>query len=487
MTPGTQTEPLYLALDQGGHASRALVIDGRGQTIADAYVPIATQRGADFHVEHDALELAESLASCCLKISALLGTDTARIVSAGLATQRSSIVCWQKHSGLPLTPVLSWQDRRAFDFIDQRLAYAEQVADITGLVMSPHYGASKLNWCLEYDEDVQAARRNHDLVIGPLASFLVRHLVNSTDNVCDPANASRTLLWDRRTCDWSDLLCRIFAVDRNLLPLSVPSTFNAGAIEIGAHSAPLQLITGDQSAAIYAFGQPRPHTAYINLGTGAFLQWPVGRTAVDVPGLLNSVVFQDAGGPEYVLEGTVNGAGSALEWHGKRLRQNARALVQEGLTELSDNMPPLFLNGISGLGSPYWQSDFQSGFLGTATPGLCAVAILESIAFLLQVNLEKIISSGRKLERIVLTGGLSRVDYLCQVIADLNRTTVVRADIREATAKGTGYLLSRSVSWPTLDDGEFFTATTNSELNLRHMRWTAAMDEALKGSSPTGV
>ena len=52
--------PLYLCLDQGGHASRALVFDGRGQLHAQAFRDIATMRRG-VEVEHDPEELLRSL------------------------------------------------------------------------------------------------------------------------------------------------------------------------------------------------------------------------------------------------------------------------------------------------------------------------------------------------------------------------------------------------------------------------------------------
>ena len=180
-------ENLYLALDQGGHASRAIVMDNRGNTVADEFVEIQTMRAREFHVEHSARELSDSLNQCCKKIADTLGDRVRNIKSAGLATQRSSIVCWQKDSGLPLTRVLSWQDRRAHEFIEARLANSSEVEKITGLVMSPHYGASKINWCLVNDDNVQSAYRDKNLIAGPLAQADVTRAQACYRPICEDA------------------------------------------------------------------------------------------------------------------------------------------------------------------------------------------------------------------------------------------------------------------------------------------------------------
>ena len=52
---------LYLALDQGGHASRAILYDAHGGAVAHAFAPLATLRDAQGHVEHDPEELVDSL------------------------------------------------------------------------------------------------------------------------------------------------------------------------------------------------------------------------------------------------------------------------------------------------------------------------------------------------------------------------------------------------------------------------------------------
>jgi glycerol kinase len=78
------------------------------------------------------------------------------------------------------------------------------------------------------------------------------------------------------------------------------------------------VVTGDQSAVPFAFGALDPGTAYVNLGTGAFAQRVVPGQLPDAPRLLVSVVWSDAARVDYLLEGTVNGAASALDWLASR-------------------------------------------------------------------------------------------------------------------------------------------------------------------------
>ena len=103
-----------------------------------------------------------------------------------------------------------------------------------------------------------------------------------------------------------------------------------GTISVDAtRRAPLLACSGDQSAAIFAFGPPSTTTAYVNAGTGAFVQRVLRDGAGPAPrGLLKSVLFartDDAAGALYCHEGTINGAYAALEWLGKRCRRRRQA------------------------------------------------------------------------------------------------------------------------------------------------------------------
>ncbi|MEM7083288.1 MAG: FGGY family carbohydrate kinase [Pseudomonadota bacterium] len=488
------SEPLYLALDQGGHSSRALVLDAIGNTVAKAQVPIHTNALSDVRIEHKPKELVDSLQACCNAIAITLGSDTRRIQQAGLATQRSSIVCWQRSDAKPLTPVLSWQDRRAANTIARLSDHRPLIESLTGLAMSPHYGASKLHWCLDNEPSVKTAYREQNLTIGPLASFLARALTGG-DDVCDPANASRTLLWNRHTRGWSKRLCALFDIDMTLLPSSVPTRYPYGDLSLGDHRVPLALLTGDQSAAIYAFGAHTDGAAYINLGTGAFMQVPIGAQTADVAGLLNSVVFEGNQQLEYVLEGTVNGAGRALSWWSERHGSDPKTLVGTALDSLTHNTDlharvPVFLNGVSGLGSPYWLSEFNSQFIDTQSGDVLSapdaqsgvIAILDSIVFLLNANLEAAAAHTGALQQLILTGGLATVDYLCQSLADISGSSTARSTLREATAKGVGFLLSGDTQWPGPADLTTFEPGDHLALRHRHSLWVDAMQNATRAT-----
>ena len=172
---------------------------------------------------------------------------------------------------------------------------AAAIREKTGLVLSPHYGASKLRWCLDHVPAVQRAARANDLAAGPLSSFLLSRLLDEKPVLADPANASRTLLFDPETLDWSQPLLDVFGVARGCLPaLRADTARRSGTCLSGRRRIALAACTGDQSAAAFAFGPPRESLALVNVGTGAFVQ-RVAPAGVRLPdGLLRSVLRSDA-------------------------------------------------------------------------------------------------------------------------------------------------------------------------------------------------
>src|SRR3989344_2389854 len=141
---------------------------------------------------------------------------------------------------------------------------------------------------------------------------------------------------------------------------------------------------------------------------------------------------------------------------------------------------PLFLNGVAGLGAPFWVADFPSRLVGDGEPWQKAVAVAESIVFLLQVNLEAMQKMAPAPKRMLVTGGLARLEGLCQRLADLSGLPVYRPAEHEATARGTAYLLAGfPENWPEEKPGDQFTPKPNLSLALRYKDWREEMNHVL--------
>jgi glycerol kinase len=268
------------------------------------------------------------------------------------------------------------------------------------------------------------------------------------------------LLWDCDQRDWSAELLQLFGIERRWLPPCTPTCSGYGVLQLDAasahatlaHTAPsnaarrtapcpiaLRAVTGDQSAIPFAVGAADPATVYINLGTGAFIQRPLHERPLSVAPLLASVLLADANSALYSVEGTVNGAGSAIAQFAADSGISEPQLWQQ-LEQLPSNAPlPLYINGIGGLGSPYWRAQQPSHFIGDGSVLERFAAVVESIAFLIAINFELMRGGTAPPTRVIVSGGLSRSDWLCRRLAALLSVPVLRGS-QEATVLGAAAL-----------------------------------------------
>ena len=469
---------LCLAIDQGTHASRAIVLDDRGGIVSTGTRDIGLARPQPDRAEQDGEEIISSIYAATLKALSTLGERSREVSAVGLASQRASCVCWDARDGRALTPVFSWQDRRAHAWLRQFEPEADYVHRKTGLFLSAHYGASKLRWALDNVPAVREAKEDGTLCWGPLASFLVYRLTAGHAMYADPQCAARTQLWDIHARDWDPGLLSMFGVPPGFLPKSVPTCHPFGLMRVEDMTAPLVAVNGDQSAAVFAFGWPEEDSAYVNVGTSAFVQRVVSTEPAYAPRSLTGIILDDGKKTIYSLEGNVNGAGTALEWLETELK------IESAISRLpawldSPGEPPLFLNGIAGLGGPFWKPAFASRFVGEGEPSQKAVAVVESIAFLLQANFDEIGKFVAPARRIRMSGGLSRFDGLCRRLADLSGLPVLRHDDAEATARGIGFLAAGMPDgWNETAVEDEFKPGNDEALRRRYTRWRALMAEA---------
>jgi glycerol kinase len=473
------TEQVYVAIDQGGHATRASAYAADGTHEGAALVTIATQRNALGHVEHDPGEVVASVHTALAELAHIV--EPARWRAAGLAVQRSSLVCWNADDGEALSPVISWQDTRGAAWLRGLARRAADVQRLTGLQLSPHYGASKLRWCLDHLPEVRSAAAQSRLSAGPLAAYLLHRLLEERPFLADASTAARTLLWSPFERDWSEELLELFGIPRAVLPRATGTSHPFGTLVFEGRRVPLVVCNGDQSVVPFAAGALDFGAAYVNLGTGAFVLRPVSEALHAAP-LLSSVIRADAAHTDFVLEGSVNGAGAALEWLERHQGAAAgRLLALLGDAGLEDEGAPFFLNGVAGLASPFWRPDFETRFVGEGTDLQQCRAVLESVAFLIKANLDEMERHRPSPERLVASGGLAENRLLCRMLACLSGAPVDRSRDREATSRGLAFQVAGMPAGFRGSPVERFEPEPEERLLARYLKWLALMREAAGG------
>ncbi len=449
-----------LALDQGTHASRAVLFNKSGQVLSVHKSGVNLSRRSQYAVEQNANEILRSVREVMHSAKTYADANGLVIRHAGLATQRSTVVAWDRITGHPLYPALSWQDTRARSYLDGLSTSHEEVQLRTGLRLSAHYGASKLRWLVENAPDVVQAAHTDRLAMGPLSSFLLFHLLEHQPFIVDHGNAGRTLLWNIVTKQWDRSLLQTFTINSDWLPRPWPIRAEFGQLK--GTDILLSAVNGDQSAALYGHGPPSPETAVINIGTGAFVIINTNNRLVYHSRLLAGIADSDHHQCKYSLEGTVNGAGAALQWAKNAWSIDLSIPCSGGA--VTD--PPIFLNTVGNLGSPWWQDGGVPKLVGLNPANCrhqsarCITAVIESIIFMIHVNLEQILNIRLEIKKLIVGGGLSHCDMLCRGLADLSGLAVCRSNDVEITGRG--------IAWLAADRPEHYSPVPTTNFVPRH-------------------
>jgi glycerol kinase len=434
----------YLGVDQGSHASRAVLFDDKGDIVAAAAQQVTAQRFGDGRVEYAADQLLASVAQVIQQVlSNLDALQLQRVAACGIATQRSTMLAWDAN-GKALSHALSWQDVRAAGLLDHLRPHQAKIRHLTGLPLTPYYSAVKMNWLLHHAAVVMQQAHN-TLRLSPLVSYLLFHLLQGRPYVIDYSNAQRTQLFGIGSLAWSEYLCHLFDVDKTFLPACRPMCSSYG--KLADTGIPVTAVCGDQNAAMFGIGALKQGEALVNIGSGAFVLRELDRYSISTR-LLTGIAYSGSDYVSYMREATVNGAGNALSW----------AQQEWGIVDLFDRLPewidevlqpPVFINTVGGLGTPWMCSGIDPRFIGNEKYSRAekVVAVIESIVFMLQVNIE-LMAAEAPLQCLRVSGGLSQLDGLCQKLSNLSGLAIGRTNVSEATARGAAWLAAgRPDSW----------------------------------------
>ncbi len=533
---------LFLAIDQGGQSTRIAIYSGTGEQICCYSAVCETthhkpelfpyEPSAYEHIEQNGEEILVGIRDCLQKIQQHLGDDVTRIKAASFAGQGSSLLCWDNQTGEALTPVLSWQDIRGEPYLNTIPFTHQQTQQLTGLRLSPHYGATKMRWCLEHNAKVAQAQKDNCLSIGPIVSYIFWHLFHSdkysnknsnkyshTDDalsngessslrtqgtssthsvdtrvrgydgalsVVDPGHAQRTLLWNLQRNEWDQSLLDIFKIPRTVLPHCQYHNSHFGNLQLGDHTIPFTASARDQGASLFARGLPESGTCYINIGTGAFIQ-RLSENLHAPEGLLVSPLWlpekelpaNPATKKYYAWEATVNGAAAAISF----IQQHTGLAITPQEIDSALALHPAgdcyFLNAVGGLSAPYWRTDLQSHFSENLSAEEKILAWIESVIFQIVINVQLMNQSGDT-KKIIISGGFSKADAVCQKIADLTFSSVHRSDNADATVQGAACMAAGlPQSWRPVLQEDVFTPQQNPVLEQRFANWQNKINEWL--------
>jgi len=413
-------------------------------------------------VEHDAVDIWNSVDRVIRKAMDQRALDPKAIAAIGITNQRETTVLWDRRTGRPFAHAIVWQCRRTAEACERLKKHEKLFRAATGLVVDAYFSGTKIQWLLDHVPGLRLKARGGHVAFGTMDSWLIYNLSGGASHATDFTNASRTLVFDIKAKTWSRPLLKILNVPENILPTALPSSSVFGTTCKGVAGLPagipITAVMGDQQAALYGQGCFSPGSVKNTYGTGCFMLLNTGSQFIhSQKGLLTTLGCDAQGAPVYVLEGAVFIAGAVVQWlrDGLKIIKSA-ALSEEMISGLKDTDGVYLVPAFVGLGAPYWKPQAR-GIITGLTRGTGAAhivrAALESMAFQTKEIFDLMgLESGLSIKSLTVDGWACRNDFLMQFQADMLSVPVLRPAMVDTTVAGAAYLAGVSAGlWEPKD------------------------------------
>ncbi|HEY4043765.1 MAG TPA: xylulokinase [Rhodopila sp.] len=410
---------MFLGLDFGTSAVKALLVDDAQTVLASATVPLAVQRPAPGHSEQD----PHAWWQATLDVVDSLGRDHTASLSAvrgiGLSGQMHGAVLLDE-AGTVLRPAILWNDVRSTAECAELQDAVPTLRQITGNIAMPGFTAPKLLWLRKHEPAAFARVRT---VLLPKSYIRYRMTGERIEEMSD---ASGTLWLDVDARDWSDVVLAATGLSRQSVPRLVEGSAPAGTLhpDLAArwamvHRPILAGGAGDNAAGAVGLSAIRSGDAFVSLGTSGVLFAaterfrPYPQAAVHAFCHALPAVWHQMGV-------TLSAAASLSWWAGVTGRPEADLLAEVG--QPTRPSPTVFLPYLGGERTPHNDGTLRAAFAGLSHETdrrQLTQAVLEGVAFSLRDCLDALVASGTQIESADVIGGGSRSRSWVAIIASV--------------------------------------------------------------------
>lgn len=275
--------------------------------------------------------------------------------------------------------------------------------------------------------------------------------------VIDELNATKYFTVNN---EYPNELLQEIGIEKNRMPGIEPigtvlNLSNHFLSEIGLKKKiPLVLTTYDAICALFGVCTNKDGEACDMSGTVTSMRILTKKNLKDNETRIFSQRFKD----KNIIGGSNNLGGGLIEWLLHTFySENEYHELETLKTHLSAKTGLLFLPYLLGERAPLWDNKIRGAFLGIErfhTKQDLARAVLESSAFVLRHLLEVVEDNDIPVSKIYASGGLSKIDLVNQIKADVTGREVLKVKETEATSVG-AYILAREALDKDFDAKEF--------------------------------
>jgi len=447
---------LYLGIDVGTSATKAILMDEQGHAVASASraYPLSTPRNGwaeqHPHLWRDAaLEAIRELVS---------GVDPADIKAIGLTGQMHGLVMLDEHDEV-IRPAILWCDQRTADECAEinDIIGAARLIELTANPALTGFTAPKILWVRKHEPE-----NDRRCVKIMLPKDYIRFVLTGV-HATDVSDASGTGLLNVGKRAWEPEVLAKLGIDPALLGKLCEAPEITGGILPKAAAitglvagTPVAAGAGDNAAAAIGTGVAREGQAFVTIGSSGVLFAHAKSMRLDPKGRVHSFCAAVPG--EWHVMGVTLAAGLSLQW----LRRNCMPeLDYPKLTELAAQSPIganrlIYLPYLNGERTPHADPNCRAAFVGLAAShgrGDLARAVMEGVSYSLKDCHAVMEEMGVPLRDVTACGGGSASPLWRQMLADLFGANVRTVQSADAPALGAAILAAVGAgAFPTVPE-----------------------------------
>jgi xylulokinase len=409
---------MYLGIDLGTSAVKALLVDDRQTVVEQADAPLTVSRPQPTWSEQDPEQWWHATRAAVAALRERRPADLAAVRGIGLSGQMHGATLLDA-SDRVLRPAILWNDGRSGLQCAELERRAPHSRAITGNLAMPGFTAPKLLWVAEHEPEL--FRRTARVLLPK--DFLRLRL--SGEYASDPSDAAGTLWLDVARRSWSAEMLAATDLDERAMPRlcegSAPSAVlrRELAVEWGMRAdVVIAGGGGDNAAGAIGVGVIRPGDAFLSLGTSGVCFVAGDRFAPAPEGGVHA--FCHCLPERWHQMSVILSAASCVSWFTALTgAESEAALLAEA--ERADRDPRVvFLPYLSGERTPHNDPDASGVFFGlthATTRADLTRAVLEGVAFALADGQAALLAAGARIDRLSVIGGGARSRFWGRLLA----------------------------------------------------------------------
>ncbi|MEE1656295.1 xylulokinase [Microvirga sp. CF3062] len=419
--------PHYLGIDVGTSAVKAILVDERQATVAEADVPLAISRPQHLWSEQDPEAWWQAVQSAMDGLQRDAASALADVRGIGLSGQmHGAVLLGQDHR--PLRPAILWNDSRSFREAHELEDKHPGFSRIAGVIPMPGFTAPKLLWLARHEPETFRAIRKMILPKDYIRLKMTGAIVT------DMSDAAGTWWLDEASRDWSDEVLAATGLTRGHMANLVEGSHASGIVRAEiAHRWGLRSDVvvaggaGDAAAGAVGLGAIKDGAAFISLGTSGQL-FVTTETYSPAPEAVVHSFCHALPNRWFQMAAMLNGA-SCLSWAADLLKREIGELLRETETAYKRPSALLFLPYLTGERTPH-NDPYACGVFFGLSPDTrqadLAQAVLEGVAYSFADAKRALEQAGTPLTQAGIIGGGSRSSFWTRIFANVLNIPIMR-------------------------------------------------------------